>query len=221
MGVELDVRALGQHSAGLNDGFENGGRYRRARRVLETDRVEGDVGVEDGAQGLGVERGVVRPYASRRQGHHGHADLVFESGLDDTPARVHQVLHIVEGVEVADRRNPVFGEQLGVQPDDVTRLRVEADDVHAARQRLQIRLRTGSCPETVHHRESVLSTVEVERLEAGAAAGFEVVDPGIPCRFEGGQEVGRQNARSVDGLKAVAERGAHEVDLLRHNFLVI
>ena len=115
----------------------------------------------------------------------------------------------------------MFGEQLGVQPDDVTRLRVEADDVHAARQRLQIRLRTGSCPEAVHHRESVLSTVEVERLEAGAAAGFEVVDPGIPCRFEGGQEVGRQNARSVDGLKAVAERGAHEVDLLRHNFLVI
>ena len=60
-----------------------------------------------------------------------------------------------------------------------------------------------------------------EKLETRAAAGFEVVDPGITGRFQSRQEVGRQHARAVDGLKTVAERGAHEVDLLRHNFLVI
>ena len=104
-------------------------------------------------------------------------------------------------------------ERLGVQLDHVGGLRVEADDVHAAGERLQVRVGAGAA-ELVHDVVGVLLAVEVARLEAGAAARLEPADAGVVGRLDGGHEVLGEDARADDGLESVAERGAHHFDLL-------
>ena len=216
MGVELDVRALRQHSAGLNDGFENGGRYRRARRVLETDRVEGDVRIENLSECALVEVGVVGTYTSGRQLHHGHTDLVVETGVGDALAGVDQILNVVEGVKISDRRHAVFGEQICVQLDDIARLRIEANHVHATRKRLQIGIWSRRFAELIHHVEGIFLTVEIQGLIPGAPPCFEIRNSRVPGSSQSGEEVGREHTRPVDGLESVTERRAHEGDLFLH-----
>ena len=114
----------------------------------------------------------------------------------------------------------MFGEQLRMQPNDVTRLRIEADDTDAAGQRLQVCCRPGGGPEAVHHGKGIFLAVEIQRLETSPASRLKMVDPGVAGGFEGWQEIGCQHARAIDGLKAVAERGAHEVYFLCHSSLV-
>ena len=138
-------------------------------------------------------------------------DLVLQPGVDDALAAVDQVVDVVQRVEVADRRHAVLLEQLGVQLDDVAGLRIESDDVDAAGQRLQVRVRSGRLAKRVHHVERVFVAVEVQRLEARAAAGLEVADARVAGRFERGQKVLGEDAGSEDGLKAVPERRTHEV----------
>ena len=55
--------------------------------------------------------------------------------------------------------------------------------------------------------------VEERRLEHRAAAGLEVGDAAfLGGKLDAGQIVLGEDARAVDGLEAVAERGEHEVD---------
>jgi hypothetical protein len=68
--------------------------------------------------------------------------------------------------------------------------------------------------ELVHHVEGVFLAVEVAGLETGAAAGLEPADAGVVGGLDGRHEVSGEDAGPVDGLEAVAEGGAHELDLL-------
>ena len=54
---------------------------------------------------------------------------MLESGIDDALARVDEIVNIVERVEIADGRDSVFFEEIGVQLDNIARLRFEADDI--------------------------------------------------------------------------------------------
>ena len=154
--------------------------------------------------------------APGRQGHHGDADFVVEAVVGDRAPGVDQVLDVVEGVEVPDRGDPVLLEELGVQVDDVARLRVQRHHVDPAGQRLQVGVRPGGHAEAVHHLEGALVRVEVECLVAGAATGLEVGDACIARGFNRGDEVIGEDAGSVDGLEAVPEGGDHDIDVLGH-----
>ena len=63
-----------------------------------------------------------------------------------------------------------------------------------------------------HHFESVFLAVEIEGLEACAAADFEVIDAGLDGGIECGQEVIGFYACSDAGLETVPERAIHEFD---------
>ena len=134
---------------------------------------------------------------------------MVEPGVVDALSGPLQVVDVVERVEVADGRHAVLLEHLRVQLDHVARLRLESDDVDAARKSLEVRL--GSrLAELVHHLERVLLAVEVAALEPRAAAGLEPADAGLVRFLDAGKEVFGENARADDGLEAVAERSEHE-----------
>ena len=116
-----------------------------------------------------------------------------------------EVVDVVEGVEIADRGDAVLLEELGVQGDHLGGGRVEADDVDAAGEGLQVGVGPRRLAEPVHHVERVFVAIEVGRLEHRAAAGLEVGDAGFARRLHGGHEIFGQDAGAVDGLKAVAE----------------
>ncbi len=212
----MDPGPLGQQLPGGLDGFVRLGGHGRARCVLETHRVEGNAGVENLPERLRVERRVVGARTPRREFHDGDAHLVLQAGFGDAPPAVHQVLHVVQRVEIPYGRHAVFFEQLRVQADDVAGLRIQSDHVDAPGQRLQIGVRTHRLPDGVHPFEGVFVAIEIGRLEQRAAAGLEVFDARVPSRFHGGHEVPRKYARAVDGLKSVPERGTHEIDFLFH-----
>ena len=90
--------------------------HRRPRRVLEADRVEGHAVVEDVLEGLHVELGRVRPgtQPGRQLHQRDHHDFVLEPRLRDATPRVGQVPHVVQGVEVADRRHAVLLEHAAI-----------------------------------------------------------------------------------------------------------
>ena len=109
-----------------------------------------------------------------------------------------------------------------MERDDIAWLRLETDDIDPTREGLQAGVGPGGSAEGVHHREGVFVAIEVERLEARAAAGCEVFDAGVFGGRDGGQKVGCEDAGPVDGLEAVAEGGAHEADfLLAHGLFLV
>lgn len=122
----------------------------------------GDLRVQETPEDHLVEIGVVRARAAGRKRHHRNGDLVVKPRVGDAPAAVLQVFDIVEGVEVADRGDPVFREEVRVELDDLPRLRIEGYNVDAPGEGLKVRVRAGSLAETVHHLERVLIAVEVE-----------------------------------------------------------
>ena len=148
---------------------------------------------------------------------------MFEPGIDNALPRVDEVIDVVERVEIADGCNAVLFEEIGVELDDVARLRFEADHVDSPRQGLEVGVRADRGAKGVHRGKGVLAAVEVEGLEAGPTSGLEVVDASFLGRGDGGQKIGRENARAIDRLEAVAEGGAHEANffLIHGRILVV
>ena len=219
MRVELDflgadAEFLVEDGAGGLDRVEHGLRRGGAGGVLEREAVERDAGLDDLVQAVFVElRGVrVGLVESGSQAHHGDGDLVLQAVRGDGAAGDVEVADVVQGVEVADRGDAVLLEHLRVELDDVGGLGGEADHVHAAGERLQVHVRTDRGAPLVHHLERVFLAVEIERLETGAAADFDVVDAGLHRRVEGGKEVIGFDTGAEAGLESVAEGAVHEFD---------
>ena len=214
MGVEDDVHVGAEDLAGPLDRLVDVVGSARSGSVLEAEGVEGDSRIEDLAEDLLVEVGVVGGgVVAVGQAHHRDGDLVLQAGVMDGLAAVDQVVDVVEGVEVADRRHSMLLEHLGMELDDVARLAVKSDDIDTPGQGLEVGVRSGDPPELVHHGEGVLIRVEVEGLEAGATACLEMLDASFPGGLDGRHEVLGEDTGAIDGLEAVAEGRAHEVDL--------
>ena len=92
-----------------------------------------------------------------------------------------------------------------------------------SRQGLQVGVRADCCAKGVHRGKGVLAAIKVKRLETGPAAGFKIVDASFLGRGDGGQKIGRENARAIDRLEAVAEGGTHEANffLVHGRILVV
>ena len=217
VGVELDVHLVAEELAGGLDGLVDHAGRGGAGGILEADAVEGNLRLHDLLDTLGVELGGVGALVVHAggQAHHGDGDFVLEAGIVDALAGPLEVVHVVERVEVTDGGHPVLLEHVGVELDDVGGLAVQAHHVHAAGEGLQVRIGAGLA-EGVHHVEGVFTAVEVAALEARTAAGLEPADARIVGGLDRGHEILGEDARAVDGLEAVAERGAHELDLLAH-----
>ena len=117
-----------------------------------------------------------------------------------------EVVDVVERIEVADRAHAVLLEHLRMELDHVARLAFKANDVHAARERLQIGLRR-RLAELVHHVEGIFLTVEVAALEPGAAARLEPANASRVSLLHAWEEILGENSRTDHGLKSVTERG--------------
>jgi hypothetical protein len=90
----------------------------------------------------------------------------------------------------------------------------EGDDVDAASERLQADVGTDGRAEGVHHVESRFAAIQERRLEAGAAARFEMGDAGRTAASTAGMKSLVKRARAEDGLEAIAETGVLEENLL-------
>ncbi|MPM56360.1 hypothetical protein SDC9_103162 [bioreactor metagenome] len=134
-----------------------------------------------------------------------------ELRLVDASAAVDQIVHVVEGVEVADGGDAVFFHQQRMELDDVARLGIQPDHVDAARQSLELRLRSGGLPELVHHLKRVFVAVKIGRLKQSPAAGFKVPEAGIRRIRDQRQKITGEHPRAEHRLKAVSKRGQHEV----------
>ena len=209
--MELDVHPVAEELPRELHRVVHSRRRGGSGRVLERHAVEGNARVHDHPEAVAVELGRVRSLVvdSGRQAHHRHDDLVVEPRVVDALAGPLEVVHVVQGVEVADRAHAVLLEHLRVKLDHVGALTLQADDVHAARERLQVGLGSGPA-ERVHHVERILLAVEVAALEPRAAAGLEPADACRVCLLDAGEEVFGENARADDGLEPVAERREHE-----------
>ena len=141
---------------------------------------------------------------------------MFEAGVGDALAGVDEVIHVVQRVEIADARHAVFLEHLGVQVDHVGRLLFQCDDVDAARQRLQADIGADGLAEGIHHVEGRFAAVQEGRLEARAAACFEVRDAGCDGCFNGGDEILGQCPCAKDGLETITKTGVLEKYLFHH-----
>jgi len=214
--VVVDERLAAENLAGPLDRLMHRTRHARSRRILEADRVERNVRSENAPQRLLIKVRIVSPRASGRQLHQRHTNLMLQPVLDDALPRVDEVVDIVQRVEVANGGHAMFFEQLGMQIDNVRRLRLQPDDVHASRERLQIRLRPGGLPELVHHVEGVFVAIEVQRLIPRPAPRLEVRDARIPRRLDRWDEVLGEHTCPVDRLKAVPEGRTHEGDFFGH-----
>ena len=128
---------------------------------------------------------------------------MIQPGLGDALSGVRQVSQVVHGVEVPNRGDPVLLEHLRVERDDVRRLTVEADDVHATGEGLEVGILTHRGPERIHHVERVFVAVQVQALIASPAPCFEMSKPRMAGRFNRWQKVSRKHAGAVDRLKAV------------------
>ncbi len=212
MRVEGDARRRRQPLARMADGLVDDRRGGGAAGVLVTKRVEGDVGREEVLEHLGVKRRVVRAGAAGRERHQRDADFVFQPVPRDRAGGVDQIVNIVERVEIPNRRDAVFFEELRVQVDDVARLGIERHDVDAARERLEVRIGTGRGAKGVHHREGVLVAVEIQTLKTRAAARLEVPDTGLARRLHRRQKVRREHTGAISALKAVTEGRDHHID---------
>ena len=83
----------------------------------------------------------------------------------------------------------MFFEQLGVGFDYVGRLAFQTHHVYAAGQGLQVSVRAGRFAERVHHIKGVFVAIEEQRLKAGTAAEFHMINAGVFGSFHGGHKV--------------------------------
>jgi hypothetical protein len=77
-------------------------------RRLEADGIIGDSGVQNFSQGFYVEGRIMGAVTSGREFHHGYADLVLQSRLDNGSSAEYEIVHIIQRVKVSYGRNPVF-----------------------------------------------------------------------------------------------------------------
>jgi len=223
VGVKPELDTFGNESSRPPNRLVDFCWHRRSGGILEAYGMIGDVRVEDPAQHRLVELRVVRSGGPRRKLHHRNDHFMPEAGLRYALSAVHEVLDVVQGVEVADGGDTVFPEELRVQLDDVAALGVQADDVHPPGQRLEVRVGSGCSPKAIHHVEGIFIAKEVEGLEPGAPACFKVRDAGFPCGLDGRKEVVHEDASPEDRLEAVPECRVHNLHLAladsdRHRF---
>ena len=219
--VELDVDVVAEKLTGELHGVVDGRGRRGAGGVLEADAIERNAGVHDEFEAVTVELGRMGALVvdSGRKTHHRDGDFMLEPRVVDALTRPLEVVDVVQGVEVADRAHTVLLEHIGVELDHVGALRLETDDVHAARKRLEIGFGSGLA-EGVHDVERVFLAVEVAALETGAAAGFEPADAGIISLLHAGKEIFGEDARADDALETVAERCEHELYIFLGHFFI-
>ena len=217
MHAQLDLVAQ-QLARGL-EGFMHLARIGGTRGVLEADAAKRHAGIEDLAQGIHVELGVVRAGTAARQLHHGHHNFMLKPGIDDALAGVNQVIDVVQGIEVTNARHAVLLEHLGVQIDHVCRLLLQGDDVDAPRQGLQAGVRADRFAEGVHHVEGRFATIQERCLKARAAAGLKMRDTRGNRRLYGRHEVTGECPRAENRLETVTEAGVLKQYLLGHDAL--
>jgi len=189
--MELDLFVVSDQGARHFDGFVNRRRGGGSGSVFECDAVKRNIAGEDLFQAVDVElRGVRIGFVQvRSESHHGDGDLMFESVFcDGFPGDV-EVADVIESIEVADGGHSVFFEELGVEVDNVAGLGGETDYVDAAGEGLEVDVGTDGRAPFVHHFKGVFLAVEIEALEACAAADFDVVDAGFDSGFESGEEI--------------------------------
>jgi len=227
VGVELDLfRAFAEgvieQFACHFDSFKNGCGGAGAGGIFESDAVKGDTGGEDLIQTVDVEfRGMGISFAQiRSQPHHRHSDLMFQTVFGDGAAGDFQIADVVQRVEVADGGNAVFFEQFGMQIDNITGLAGKSDHIDAAGKGLQIDIGTDGLAPFVHHFKSIFLAIEVESLETGTAADFDVVDTGFDGGIESGQEIFSFDTGAETGLEAVTERTIHKFDFFHWNTFI-
>ena len=104
-----------------------GARGGRAGGVLEADRVEVDVALEQFADDVDVKFRRVRLVGLERQPHQRDANLVVHPGIDDRLAGLDQVADVVHEVEIAVDRRAVLLHQLSLQREGGGALRVQRD----------------------------------------------------------------------------------------------
>ncbi len=193
-----------------------------AGSILEAEGIKGDVCIQDLAENLLVEIGVVGsgPVAVWKA-HHCDGDLVLQTGVVDGLSAVDEVVNIIESIEVSDCGHAVLLEKLCMKGDDVSRLAVQTYNIDASGECLKVCIRAGNSSEFVHHCECIFICVEVERLETGTATCFEVGNAGFSCCLDGRHEILCENACAINGLETVAEGGAHEIDLFLGHVLIL
>jgi len=98
-----------------------------------------------------------------------------------------------------------------MQLDDIAGLGIETNDIHPARQGLEIDPGPDRLPEFVHHVEGILVRIKYGGLEHGAAARLKVIDPRLNGRLYSRHEIITEDARSVNGLEAVPESRDHHI----------
>ena len=137
-------------------------RSRRTRSILEAHRIVGNIRIENIPQGLLIKIRIVGAGDTFREGHQRNAHLVLHPRIHDRLPGINQIVHIVQCIEIPDRRNPVLPEQFGVQTDNIPGLGTQAHHIHPPGEGLQIRICPRGGAELIHHIEGVFITVEVE-----------------------------------------------------------
>ena len=154
--------------------------------------------------------------ASRGQFHHGDGDFVFQARFRNAGSAVEEVVHVVQGVEIADRGDAVLFHQLRMQLDDVARLAVEPDHVDAAGEGLEGGAVSDNAAEIIHHAERILVAVEISGLEQRSAAGLKMGDPRRGGLFHHRQKIRTEDAGAEYRLESVAESSQHKINFLHH-----
>ena len=154
--------------------------------------------------------------APRGQFHHGDGDFVLQARFRNAGPAVEEVVHVVQGVEIADCGDAVLFHQLSVQFDDVARLAVEPDHVDAAGEGLEVGAVSDNAAEIIHHAERILVAVEIGGLKQRSAAGFEMGDSRRGGLFHHGQKIRTEDAGAEYRLESVAERSQHKINFLHH-----
>ena len=213
--VEDDPRMVPEQVPRHPDGFVDLVGGGGSRGVLEADRIVGDAGVENPAQNGFIELHGMAD-APRGQFHHGDGDFVLQARFRNAGPAVEEVVHVVQGVEIADCGDAVFFHQLSMQLDDVARLAVEPDHIDAAGEGLEVGAVSDNAAEIIHHAERILVAVEISGLKQRAAAGLEMGDSCRGGLFHHRQKIRTEDAGAEYRLESVAEGSQHKVNFFHH-----
>ena len=100
--VKGDARLTPEELPGAADGLSDDRRRGRAGGVLEANRLVGDLRVQNVPENPKVEVRCVCPAESGREPHKGDRHLMPETRVGNSPARIDEVVDIIESVEVSD-----------------------------------------------------------------------------------------------------------------------
>ena len=212
MGVELDLDFGRKNGSCLFDGFIDGCSGGGTGSVFESNRIKGNAAINDLLKSVDVELGSVGIGFGKigSKTHHGNGHLMFETVFCNGAAGNFQVADVIESVKVTDGGDTVFLEEFCMKIDDIAGLGGKTHNVHTAGEGLQVHIGTHSSSPEIHHFKGIFLAVEIQTLETGAAADFNVGDPGIFSRCESRKEIFSFYAGSEAGLKTVSEGAIHK-----------